>query len=300
MRSRTRIRASPPRSEPALLTLDDGILKAGANNLTFGNAVTLTSNGGTFDSNGNTLTWNGVISGEGELTKVGAGTLILGSTNTYAGGTLVDGGTLGIGANGALGSGGVTMQPGTTLQFEASGIALENAIVLNANPTFDTGSNADAISGVISGSGALTKIGSGTLILAGANTYAGGTLLDEGTLGIASNGALGAGALAMAPGTTLQFEADGLTLPNAIVLNADPTIDTGSNTDTISGVISGSGSLDKIGSGTLILTAANTYTGPTDVQEGTLGLQGLARLDRHGGIGRNPRRNGVGRRARRQ
>ena len=68
--------------------------------------------------------------------------------------------------------------------------------------------------------------------------------------------ALGAGALAMQPGTTLQFEADGLTLPNAIVLNADPTIDTQSNADTISGVISGSGSLDKIGSGTLILTAA--------------------------------------------
>ena len=172
--------------------------------------------------------------------------------------------------------------------------------MLNANPTFDTGSNTDAISGVISGSGALSKIGSGTLILAGANTYAGGTLLDEGTLGIASNGALGAGALAMAPGTTLQFEANGLTLSNAIVLNADPTIDTGSNTDTISGVISGSGSLDKIGSGTLILTAANTYSGPTDVQAGTLGLEGLARLDRHGGIGRNPRRNGNDRRARRQ
>ena len=78
----------------------------------------------------------------------------------------------------------------------------------------------------------------------------------------------------MAPGTMLQFDAEGLTLPNAIVLNADPTIDTQSNTDTISGVISGSGSLDKIGSGTLILTAANTYSGPTDVQEGTLGLRG--------------------------
>ncbi len=256
------------------LTLDNGILEAGANNLTFSNAVTLTSNGGTFDTNGNTLTWNGVISGDGGLTKIGSGTLILGSTNTYAGGTLIDGGTLGIGANDALGSGGVTMQPGTTLQFEASGIALENSIALNANPTFDTGSNTDAISGVISGSGALTKIGSGTLILAGLNTYAGGTLLDEGTLGIASNGALGAGALAMQPGTTLQFEADGLTLPNAIVLNADPTIDTQLNTDTISGVISGSGSLDKIGSGTLILTAANTYTGPTDVQAGTLALRG--------------------------
>ena len=210
----------------------------------------------------------------GELTKVGAGTLILGSTNTYAGGTLVDGGTLGLGANDALGTGPVAMQPGTTLQFEASGIALENSIVLNANPTFDTGSNADGISGAISGPGALTKIGSGTLILAGSNTYAGGTFLNEGALGILSNSALGSGALAMAPGTTLQFDADGLTLPNTIVLNADPTIDTQSNTDTISGVISGSGSLDKIGSGTLILTAANTYTGPTDVQAGTLALRG--------------------------
>jgi autotransporter-associated beta strand protein len=281
------------------LTLDTGILQAGANNLTFSNAVTLTSNGGTFDTNGNILTWNGVISGDGGLTKIGSGTLILGSTNTYAGGTLLDGGTLGIGANDALGAGGVTMQPSTTLQFEASGIALENSIALNANPTFDTGSNTDAISGVISGSGALTKIGSGTLILAGLNTYAGGTLLDEGTLGIASNGALGAGALAMQPGTTLQFEADGLTLSNAIVLNADPTIDTGSNTDTISGVISGSGSLDKIGSGTLILTAANTYTGPTERAGGDARPEGLARFDRHGGIGRNPRRNGDGWRAHR-
>ena len=181
---------------------------------------------------------------------------------------------MGLAANGALGSGGVTMQPGTTLQFESSGIALENSIVLNANATFDTGANTDGISGVISGSGALTKIGSGTLILAGANTYAGGAFLDEGALGILSNGALGSGSLAMAPGTILQFEADGLTLPNAIVLNADPTIDTGANTDTISGIISGSGSLDKIGSGTLILTAANTYTGPTDVQAGTLALRG--------------------------
>ena len=166
------------------LTLDNGILQAGANNLAFSNAITLTSSGGTFDTNGNTLTWNGVISGEGELTKIGAGTLILGSTNTYAGGTLIDGGTLGIGANDALGSGGVTMQPSTTLQFEASGIALENSIALNANPTFDTGSNTDAISGVISGSGALTKIGSGTLILTAANTYTGPTDVQAGTLAL--------------------------------------------------------------------------------------------------------------------
>ena len=226
------------------------------------------------NSNGNILTWSGVISGDGVLTKIGAGTLILGSTNTYAGGTLIDGGTLGIGANGALGSGGVTMQPGTTLQFEATGIALENAIALNANSSFDTGSNTDTISGVISGPGALNKIGSRTPILAGANTYAGGTFLEVGTLGIATNGALGSGALAMQPGTTLQFEESGLTLSNAIILNADPIIDTGSNTDTITAVISGSGALDKIGYGTLILAGANTYSGSTDVEAGTLALRG--------------------------
>jgi outer membrane autotransporter protein len=113
------------------------------------------------------------------------------------------------------------------------------------------------------------------LILTGVNTYAGGTFLDAGTLGIDSNGDLGAGPLVMQPGTTLRFEASGLNLPNTIVLrNADPTIDTGANTDTISGVISGPGSLAKIGSGTLILSAANTYAGATDVQAGTLAVTG--------------------------
>jgi fibronectin-binding autotransporter adhesin len=59
------------------------------------------------------------------------------------------------------------------------------------------------------------------------------------------------------------------------VLNAaDPTIDTGSNTDTISGVISGQGALTKIGSGTLIMSAANTYAGATDVQAGALDVTG--------------------------
>ena len=166
------------------LTLDDGILQAGANDLTFNNAVSLTSNGGTFDTNGNTLTWSGAVSGEGELIKVGTGTLILTGANTYAGGTLLDFGTLGIGSNGALGAGALLMQPGTTLQFEASGLTLPNPIVLNADPTIDTGSNTDTISGVILGLGALNKIGSGTLILSGASTYSGATDVQAGTLGV--------------------------------------------------------------------------------------------------------------------
>lgn len=47
-----------------------------------------------FDTNGNTLTLSGSLSGNGSLTKLGTGTLVLTGTNTYGGGTFVEGGTL--------------------------------------------------------------------------------------------------------------------------------------------------------------------------------------------------------------
>ena len=50
--------------------------------------------GGVFDSNGNTLTLDGGLSGPGGLEKVGAGMLILSGENTYGGGTIVTSGTL--------------------------------------------------------------------------------------------------------------------------------------------------------------------------------------------------------------
>ena len=116
----------------------------------------------------------------------------------------------------------------------------------------------------------------GTLTLTGANTYSGGTALDAGTLALGSNGALGTGALVMARGTTLAFVADGLRIANPISFAevGDPTFDTGPNTVTLAGPISGPGDLDKIGRGTLDLAGANTYTGGTFVREGTLLVDG--------------------------
>lgn len=132
-----------------------------------------------------------------------------------------------------------------------------------------------AIAAVLTGSGALSKTDLGTLTLSGVNTYAGGTNLQGGTLGVGNSQALGAGTLTMLNGTTLQFAANGLNLANAITLGApDPTIDSGTGTDTLSGAISGAGALTKIGSGTLILSNANTYTGATEVQVGTLAVTG--------------------------
>ena len=232
----------------------------GSGSLGGGSYAGTISDSGMFEySSSANQTLSGVISGAGTLVKdtSATSTLTLTGANTYTGLTTISAGTLQISGAGSLGSG-------------------NYAGNISDNGTFEYSSSAtQRLSGVISGQGGLTKIGTGTLILTGANTYAGGTLLDVGTLGIGSNGALGAGALTMQLSTTLQFEASGLTLPNRIMLNnADPTIDTGSNTDTISGVISGPGGLAKLGSGTLIMSGANTYTGATNVQAGALNVTG--------------------------
>ncbi len=99
------------------------------------------------------------------------------------------------------------------------------------------------------------------------------------------------------PARPSAFAADGLDLGNAIVFAqaGDPIIDTGSNTITLSGAISGPGDLSKIGTGTLDLTGTDTYTGPTDVVGGTLLVDGSitsaatvetgATLGGHGSIG---------------
>ena len=58
--------------------------------------------GGVFDSNGNTLTLDGGLSGPGGLEKVGAGMLILSGENTYGGGTIVTSGTLDVASSSAL------------------------------------------------------------------------------------------------------------------------------------------------------------------------------------------------------
>ena len=129
-------------------------------------------------------------------------------------------------------------------------------------------------SGTISGSGRLVKVGEGTLTLSGNNSYQGGTIVSEGTLAVGSSRAVGTGALTLADGTTLLAAANGLALANAVRLNGDVTVDTQSNTMTLSGPISGTGGLDKIGSGTLMLTGASTYIGGTSIDGGILNVNG--------------------------
>src|SRR5262245_23395963 len=217
----------------------------------------------------------------GGLIKIGTGTLTLSGANTYTGPTMVNAGTLQAGAVNAFSSASAfTVASGATLDlagFDQTVGSLAGAgnVTLGSAMLTTNGDGSDTtFSGTISGSGRLVKVGEGTLTLSGNNSYTGGTLLNEGTLAVGSSRALGTGTLTLADGTTLQAAADGLALANAVRLLGDTTVDTQSNTLTLSGPISGTGGLDKIGSGTLTLTGASTYTGDTNVNEGVLTVNG--------------------------
>jgi autotransporter-associated beta strand protein len=131
---------------------------------------------------------------------------------------------------------------------------------------------------VIAGTGSVQQNGGGTLTLSAANSYAGGTALNSGTLVVGNNSALGTGTLAMAAGTTLSFLNSNFTIANNITITGDPNFAPPSGTaQTLSGVIANGaspGTLNMNGAGTLVLSGANTYTGPTNVTSGTLDVTG--------------------------
>ncbi len=245
-----------------------------------GGAGSLATNGmtGSFAAinDGLTATINTQITGAGLLRKQGGGTLVLGGDNTNSGGVMLSSGTIALTSSTGLGTGTLTMANGTTLASAAPGLAVLNNITLLGAGRVDTAANIFTLNGVIGGgAGVLTKIGSGTLVLNAANTYAGGTALNAGTIRVGSNNALGTGGLAMAAGTTLQAGAPSLAVANDISLASIGTVDVNSTEFALSGVISGTGPLVVVDftagtTGVLTLSGANTYTGGTFVTFTTL------------------------------
>lgn len=158
-------------------------------------------------------TYTGLVSGSGAVEKNGTGTLVLApsaaSGNTYTGGTVLKQGALSVSADPALGatSGGVTFDGGTLQLGSSFDLASSRGISVTSNGgTIDTQDFQSTITQGITGVGALTKAGTGTLVLNGANTYSGGTSVAAGTLvvGDASNTAASiAGPATVAAGATL-------------------------------------------------------------------------------------------------
>ncbi|CAB3774604.1 autotransporter outer membrane beta-barrel domain-containing protein [Paraburkholderia humisilvae] len=158
-------------------------------------------------------TYGGLISGTGVVEKGGLGTLTLspGSAtgNTYTGGTMLKQGVLSVAADNALGgaAGGVTFDGGTLQLGNSFNPAGTRAISIAAGGgTIDTQAFVSAITQNITGTGALTKVGAGTLVLNGVNSWLGGTTVSAGALGIgdasATTASITAGA-SVAAGATL-------------------------------------------------------------------------------------------------
>ena len=279
-------------------TISAGTLQLGNGSTTGSIVGDVTDNGTLAFNRGDAVSFPGVVSGTGLLTQAGSGTTILTAANTYSGGTTISAGTLQLGNGGASGSITGNVTDNGTLVFDRSDVVTFPGVVsgigsvaqigsgttilaadstYTGNTTIKAGtlqlgnggtsgsvvgdvtddaalvinrSDAVTLPGTISGSGTLTQAGGGTTILTADSTYTGGTTISTGTLQLGSGGTSGSIVGNVIDNGMLAFNrGDAVTFP---------------------GAISGSGSLAQIGLGTTILTANNTYTGPTNIAAGVL------------------------------
>ena len=232
-------------------------------------------------ANGN---FAGVVSGSGSLVKQGAGVLTLSGANSYTGATQINAGTLALAAGSGLAtSSGVNLSTGSTLDLSAAGNqtlgvlgGAAGTIDIGANTLTLNGAGNGSFGGVISGSGALDKQGSGTQTLTGANLYTGGTTITGGTLALGAGGSLAAGSAVTLGGTgTLDLSTAGnQTIADLNGASGQILLGGGSaltvNDGNFAGAISGNGGLVKTGAGALVLDGSNSYTGATQVTSGSL------------------------------
>ncbi len=231
--------------------------------ITYPSYINLGSNTLTIGGIPGTTTLTTIISGTGGITLTGPATeqTYLTAIDTYSGPTVIGtGAVLGLGFSSTAGTipdtSGISGS-GTLLFYEPS---------------------ATTESAPITGSLSVTQIGAGTITLSGNNTYSGPTTVNAGILQAGSSTAFGNGlsAVTVNTGGTLALngfnDSVGSIAGSGSISLGSGTLTTGAAnaTTTFSGVISGSGGFEEVGTGETILTGANTYSGLTSVNSGTL------------------------------
>ena len=296
------------------LTLGGGSLDLGGTGQTVG-AVSVTAVAASGDTIGNgdltgtsyaisNAAGDAVISanlagGAAGLTKSGDGTATLSGNNTYTGLTNIEAGTLKLGSAGALGGqGGLTADGTLDLNGNSATIsALNGAGTITSGTagavalTAGAGDNDGHFFGTIedgSGTVALAKTGTGTLLLEKANTYSGGTTVSGGTLKYNNTDAFGTGTVTLADGTTFaakgtiegpanaegRYLYGGEDLANDFVLSGGTVnLPLGHNSAKdiwFKGVVSGPGGFSITGSHrTVTLSNDNTFEGGVTFKCGT-------------------------------
>ncbi|MGH3583940.1 MAG: autotransporter-associated beta strand repeat-containing protein, partial [Mycobacterium sp.] len=224
--------------------------------------------------------------------SLGANTSIQSLHFTNVGGAVTVGG--GGGNTLTVGTGGITVDSGAPAPIINSPVALGVAQTWTNNSANDLTAN-----GAVSGAFALTKAGTGTLVLGGSNTFTGGLVINDGAVRVANTDALNSTtpqAVTFGPSapSTAKFQTNGNSITiGALATDATPgtpivenanvtpaTLSVSQATNTVyAGVIqdgTGGGALSfvKRGTGTLSLSGANTYTGTTLVGNGRLLVDG--------------------------
>ncbi len=271
------------------------------------------------------LTLLSPIQGGYNLTKTGTGTLALAADSSlgFTGGITVLAGTLDVSNAGGLGSvfgGGITTISSSatlvlrndisvpqSLVISGSGLAgsgalrnpqsddnaVSGSIQLAGNSQITTDAGSLTLLGPVFGSFALTKTGSGALVLAGPNTFSGPLNITAGMLSITSmnnagsSGPLGSGSSAvtfgMSGGTaTFDYQGFGDSSNRAVAFVAGGTgvvqIDEPGANLTLTGALSGSGALVIAGNGTLTLGGTSSFSGPVYVSQGVLAINSSGSL----------------------
>jgi fibronectin-binding autotransporter adhesin len=263
-----------------------GLQGGGAN----GGNVTL--GGATLTIGGQSVSYSGVISGAGGLIKENSSTqTFVGCNNTYTGATTVQGGVLsvdcladggsasGIGASTAAATNLVLASSGV-IQYTGGDVVTDRAFQLAGGWGYIDVTQATTeleFEGNAIGAGGLAKRGAGTLILSGANTYTGSTVVEAGTLVAGSSSAFGTGVLYINAGGTV--DTTGVDLTVAVLSDnntaggeidiADKTLTLSSGTATFAGRITGTtGRLVHNGGTQTLAGCNNTYGGSTTINGG--------------------------------